>query len=76
MEALGVSWAVFSHHFLELLLGMLSGRALGRLLEAPRLDLRWILKGLGGVWGGFWRTKLMFSSLMCFFGGGEESLRC
>ena len=49
LEALGVSWAVFSHHFLELLLGMLSGRALGRLLEAPRLDLRWILKGLGGV---------------------------
>ena len=29
LEALGVSWAVFSHHFLELLLGMLSGRALG-----------------------------------------------
>ena len=29
LEGLGVSWALFWRHFLELLLGLLSGRALG-----------------------------------------------
>jgi len=53
---LGASWTTFWHHFLVLVFGMLSGRALG----TPGLDFDSVLKGSGRVWEGFWRSNFVF----------------
>ena len=50
LEALGASWAICGPHFLVLVFGMLSKRALGGFWARFGLDFG----GLGGVWGGFW----------------------
>ena len=54
-EALGASWALLRRHFLELLLGMLSGRALGGSWAGFWFHFGRFGRGLGRILGVFWQ---------------------